>query len=81
MTCKAWRLFVKILTAGDKYSLLSGDNLMQQIQMHLSQKQKTCAEFFFAFLKPTSNFEHFQKKVTLEPYVFPKLGIPKNVVR
>ena len=30
--------------------------------MQLSQKQKTFSEFFFAFLKSSSNFENFQKK-------------------
>ena len=30
--------------------------------MQLSQKQKTFSEFFFAFLKSSLNFEHFQKK-------------------
>ena len=30
--------------------------------MRLSPKQEICSEFFFAFLKSTSNFEHFPKK-------------------
>ena len=30
--------------------------------MRLSQKQEIFSEFFFAFLKSTLNFEHFQKK-------------------
>ena len=30
--------------------------------MQLSQKQKTFSEYFFALLKSSSNFEHFQKK-------------------
>ena len=41
--CKILRLkFVNkhTLTANDKYSVLNRDNLMQSIQMHLSQKQK-----------------------------------------
>ena len=70
-----------MLTAGGKYSLLSRDSLMQQIQMHSSEKQKNCSQFFRAFLNAASNFERFQKKVTLKLYVFPKLGIPKDVVR
>ena len=74
-------MFLKILTAGDKYPLPSRDNLMQQVEVHLSQKQKTCSQIFCAFLKPALNFEHFKKKVTLKPYVFPKLRIPKDVVR
>ena len=54
---------------------------MQTIQMHLSEKEKKFSEYFFAFLKSTSNFEHFQKKMTRIAYEFPKLGTPKNVVR
>ena len=54
---------------------------MQQIQMHLSQKQKTCSLFFCAFLKSTKNSEHFQKKVTLKPSAFPKLRTLNDVVR
>ena len=49
--------------------------------MHLSEKQKTFSQFFCAFFKSSSNFEHFQKKMTLIAYVFPKLRTPKNVVR
>ena len=60
--CKILRLLVNTLTDDDKYSLLYKDNLTQPIQILLSQKQNTFSEFFSAFLKPTSNFEHFQKK-------------------
>ena len=61
--CKILRLLLKTLTDDDKYSLLYRENLMQPIQILLSQKQSTFSHFFSAFLKPTSNFEHFQKKV------------------
>ena len=54
---------------------------MQTIQMHLSQKQKNFSEFFSAFFKSALNFEHFQKKMTLIAYVFPKLTTTKNVLR
>ena len=37
-------------------------NLPQQFQTPLSQKQKTFSEFFIAFLKCAWNLEHFQKK-------------------
>ena len=37
-------------------------NLLQQFQTPLSQKQKTFSEFFLAFLKCAWNLEHFQKK-------------------
>ena len=37
-------------------------NLPQQFQTPLSQKQKTSSGFFIAFLKCAWNLEHFQKK-------------------
>ena len=60
--CKILSLFVNTLTADDKYSLLNTDNLMQPIQILLSQKQKTFWQFCSALLRCTLNFEHFQKK-------------------
>ena len=60
--CKILRLFVNILTAEGKYSLLDRDNIMQPIQILLSQKQKTVFRFFFAILKCTLNFEHFHQQ-------------------
>ena len=70
MSCKkspsVWyqilRLFVNALTADDKYSGINMQNLPQQFQTSLSQKQKTFSEFFIAFLKCAWNLEHFQKK-------------------
>ena len=41
--------------------------------MQLSQKQKTFSCFFSPFLKARSNFEHFEKKMTVIDFVFPKL--------
>ena len=54
---------------------------MHTIQMHLSQKQKIFSEFFFAFFESALNSEHFQKKMTLIAYVFPKIPTTKNVLR
>ena len=54
---------------------------MHTIQMHLSQKQKIFSQFFSVFFKSALNFEHFQKKMTLIAYVFPKLPTTKNVLR
>ena len=54
---------------------------MHTIQMHLSEKQKIFSKFFSAFFKSALNFEHFQKKMTLIGYVFPKLTTTKNVLR
>ena len=61
--CKILGLFVNTLTDDDKYSLLYRDNLTQQIQILLSQKPKTFSKLFSEILKPTLNFEDFQKKV------------------
>ena len=60
--CKILRLSVNTLTDDDKYCLLYRENLMEHIQILLSQKQKTFSEFLVAFLKSILNFEHFQKK-------------------
>ena len=49
-------LFVNTLSEDDRYCLLYNDNLLQPIQILLSQKQKTFSEFFSAFLKSTLNF-------------------------
>ena len=49
--------------------------------MHLSQKQKIFSRSFSAFFKSALNFEHFETKMTLIAYVFPKLPTTKNVLR
>ena len=80
-TWKVFRPFLNTLTANDKYSLNSKDKGMQTIQMHLSQKQNIFSEFSSAFFESALNFEHFQKKMTLIAYVFPKLPTTKYVLR
>ena len=79
--CKISGLFLNTLTDDDKYCLLYRDNLMQPIQIILSQKQKTFSEFFSSFLKSTLNFEHFQMAMTLMAHVYSKLPSPKKVIR
>ena len=54
---------------------------MQTIQIHLSQKPNIFSELFCAFFEFVLNFEHFQKKMTLMAYVFPKLPTTKDVLR
>ena len=54
---------------------------MHTIQMHLSQKEKVFSQLFSAFFESTLNSEHFQKKMTLIAYVFPKLPTTKNLLR
>ena len=53
----------------------------EQFRCIYRKKKKTFSQFLCAFSKSTSNFEHFQKKMTLGAYEFPKLRTPKNVVR
>ena len=74
-------LFVNTLSEDDRYCLLYKDNLLQPIQILLSQKQKTFSQFFSAFFKSTLNSEHFQKKINLIADVFPKLPSAKKVIR
>ena len=56
------RLFVKALTADDKYPGSKMQNLPQQFQTPLSQKQNTFSGFFIAFVKCAWNLERFQKE-------------------
>ena len=60
--CKFLRVLVKTLTDDEKYSLLYRENLTQPIQILLYQKPKTFSRLLSKILKPTLNFEHFQKK-------------------
>ena len=54
---------------------------MHSIQMYLSQTQKISSEFFSAFFESALNSEHFQKKISLIAYVFPKLPTTENLLR
>ena len=80
-TWKFFRPFLHTLTANDKYSLNSKNKGMQKIRMDLSQKQNIFSQFFSTFFESALNFEHFQKKMTLIAYVFPKLPTTKDVLR
>ena len=53
---------------------------MQTIQKDLSRKQNIFSEFFYAFFESALNFKDFPKKMTLIPYVFPKLPTAKDVL-
>ena len=68
------RVFVKTLTADDKYSGSNIQSLPQQFQTPLYQKQKTFSGFFIAFLKCAWNLEHFQKK-----YEYPSIIISEII--
>ena len=76
-----FRPFPTTLTADDKNFLISIDKWMQTIQMNLSQKAKIFSQFFSAFFESALNLEHFQTKMTLIAYVFPKLRTTEDVLR
>ena len=79
-TWKFFRPFLNTMTANDKYSLNSKVKWMQTIQMPLSQKKNIFSEFFSVFSESALNFEHFQTKITLIDYVFPKLPTTKDAI-
>ena len=56
------RLFVKLLTADNKYSRCNL-HTFTQIQTPLSLKQKTFSRFFIADVKCALNLQNFEKKV------------------
>ena len=56
-------LIVNRLTADDKYSRGNIQNLTQEIQTAISQKQKTFSRVFITYLKSITNSEAFVKKV------------------
>ena len=76
-----FRPFLNTWTANDKYSLINKDKWMQTIQKHLPQKQNNFSEYFSEFFESALNFEHFQKKITVIAYAFPKLPTMKDVLR
>ena len=80
-TWNVWTLFVNTLTADYKYSLISKDNSMQTIEMHLSQIQKIFSQFFSTVFKSALNFKNFEKKMNLIAYVFLSLPTTKDVLR
>ena len=66
-------LFINTLTVNHDYSVRNTESLPQPIQMQLSKKQKSFCKFLPPFLQPRSNFENFEKKMSLIADVFPKL--------
>ena len=74
-------LLLNTLPADEEYPVLNRDNLTIPIHMQLSQKQKTFSQFFSAFLKSRSNFEHFDKKDDLHRFCNFEITDSENVVR
>ena len=68
------RLFVNILTEDGTYSRSNMQNVPQQFQTPLSQKQKTFSGLFIPFLKCAWNLEISQKGAE-----YPRLNISEIV--
>ena len=62
---KIVELFVNVLTAIDKYSLLNRNNLVQAIMIQFFNNKNLVSQFFTAFLKFSSNSKHFEKRMSL----------------
>ena len=56
-------LIVNRLTADDKYSRRNIQNLTQELQTAIPQKQKTFSGTFITYLKSITNSKAFAKKV------------------
>ena len=61
------------MTTDDKYSRRNMLNFTQQLEVLLSQKQKTFSGLFLAFLKCSLNLEHFEKKDEYSSLVISKV--------
>ena len=55
-------LFVNTLTTDDKYSSRNIQNLTQQLQTTMSQKQKTFYRLFIIYVKSRRSSDDFLKK-------------------
>ena len=71
-------LFVNTLTEDGKYSFFYRDNLTQQIHILLSQKPKAFSKLSSEILKPTLNFEHFQKKDDPHSRIISKITVSEK---
>ena len=79
--CKILGLLFNPLTPDYRYSLLNRGNLLQHVQMQLSQKQTFFHFFLWIFRICTQFWTFSKKKMTLWAYVFLNLWTPKNLVR
>ena len=78
LTCKILGLLVNTLAADEKYPVLFLIKTVQRYQFrynYLKNKNPFCK--LFAALKSKLNFKHFEKKMTLIAFVFPKWRTPK----
>ena len=73
LQCQILGLLVNTLVFDEKNPVFNKENLTIPIQMQLFQKHKTFCQFFTAFFKYRSNFEHFDEKD--DPHRFCIFGI------
>ena len=66
-------LFVNTLTTDDKYSRRNMVNFTKQLEVPLSQKEKSFSGFFLTFLKCALNLEHLEKKDEYSSLVISKV--------
>ena len=66
-------LSVNTFTTDDKYSSRNMLNFTKQLEVPLSQKQKTFSGFFLSFLKCALNLEDFEKKDEYSSLVISKV--------
>ena len=81
LTCQSLGLLVNTLAANEKYSVFNRDNLTIAIQIQLSQKKKSFAQFVAWLFKNAINFKYFEKND--DPHRFCNFEITdsQNVVR
>ena len=78
LTCQILGLLVNTLAADEKYPVLNRDNLTTPIQMQLSQKEKSSAQFSLHFWNLDDILNVLKKKLTLTAFVFAKLRTLKT---
>ena len=66
-------MLVNTLTTDDKYTRRNILNFTQQLEVPLSQKQKTFCAFLLGFLKCAFNLKHFEKKEEYRNLVISKV--------
>ena len=62
MIFKVLGLFVNTVTADDKYFLLTRNNLLEDLQMHISRKKNLFLNFFLRFQNLDPTFTISEKK-------------------
>ena len=69
------------MAADEKYLLSNRDNLMIQIQIHLSHEQKSFSPFLAPFSKSRLKFDHSEKKDDPQRFCISEITDSENVVK